>query len=114
MAPSSRQAAAFSLNGAVVHPMGYDRCRPSCQGSDSSLPPADCNVFSYHIDFGSMYATARRQKRQEHVVSSLDVAITALDIAEKVSSITPAKVAFSIVKEILTMVKVESPLLRVG
>jgi len=53
-----------------------------------------------------MYATARRQKRQEHIISSLDAAIAALDIAEKVSSITPAKAAFSVVKEILTMVKV--------
>jgi len=61
-----------------------------------------------------MYATARRQKRQENVVSSLDVAIAALDIAEKVSGITPAKAAFSVVKEILTMVRVRLPLFCVG
>jgi len=75
------------------------------------LTPAGCNVLSYHIDFRPMYATARQQKRQEHIVSSLDAAITALDIAEKVSSITPAKAAFSIVKEILTVVRVRFPLL---
>ena len=73
------------------------------------LTPAGCNVFSYHIDFGSMYATARQQKRQEHIISSLDAAIAALDIAEKVSSITPAKAAFTVVKEVLTMIKVGSP-----
>jgi len=61
-----------------------------------------------------MYATARRQKRQEHILSSLDVAIAALNIAEKVSGITPAKAAFSVVKEILTMVEVRLPLLCVG
>jgi len=57
-----------------------------------------------------MYATARQQKRQGHIIS-LDAAITALDIAEKVSSITPAKAAFSIMKEILMMIKVGFPLL---
>jgi len=56
-----------------------------------------------------MYATAKQQKRQEKIVSSLNVAITALDIAEKVSSIAPAKAAFSIVKEILAMIKVRLP-----
>jgi len=60
-----------------------------------------------------MYATAGQQKRQEHIVS-LDAAIAALDIAEKVSGITPAKAVFSVVKEILTMVKVSFPLLCVG
>jgi len=61
-----------------------------------------------------MYATARRQKRQEHIISSLDGLITAMDIAEKVSSITPAKAVFSVVKEILAMVRVRFPLLCVG
>jgi len=61
-----------------------------------------------------MYATARQQKRQEHIVSSLDAAIAVLDIAEKVSSITPAKAAFSVVKEILTMIKVAFFLLCTG
>jgi len=53
-----------------------------------------------------MHPTAKRQKS---VVSSLDAAIVALDIAEKASGITPAKAAFSVVKEILTMVKVVFP-----
>src|SRR5882757_10927828 len=94
--------------------MGCSQCRFSSQGSGSSPSPAGCNVFSYHIDFEPMYATARRQNRQEHIISSLDAAIAVLDIAEKISGITPAKAAFSVVKEILTMIKVWSPLLGVG
>jgi len=56
-----------------------------------------------------MHSTAKHQKRREKTISSLNVAITALDVAEKVSSIAPAKAAFSIVKEILVMVKVQLP-----
>jgi len=56
----------------------------------------------------------KKQKRRDNVITSLDIEIVALDLAEKISSITPAKVVFSIVKEILTMVKVEFFLLCIG
>ena len=58
-----------------------------------------------------MDADDGKQKRRENVISSLNAAIAALDIAEKATSVTPATAAFSIVKEILTVVKVGFPLL---
>ena len=61
-----------------------------------------------------MSSTTKQQKSQERVLSSLNVAIAAMDVAEKIAAIPPAKAAFSIVKEILTMVKVQFPLLRAG
>jgi len=42
----------------------------------------------------------------DNVVSSLDVAIEALNLAEKISSITPAKAAFGSVSALLTMIRV--------
>ena len=52
----------------------------------------------------------KKQKRRENAISSLNTAITALDIAEKAASgITPATVALSIVKEILIVVRVGFP-----
>ena len=45
-------------------------------------------------------------KRQDNVLSSLDVAIEALNLAEKISSITPAKAAFGSVGALLTMIRV--------
>jgi len=42
----------------------------------------------------------------DNVVSSLDVAIEALNLAEKISSITPAKAAFGSVGALLTMIRV--------
>jgi len=49
---------------------------------------------------------AQRQKRQNNVVSSLDVAIEALNLAEKLSSVTPAKAVFSSVSALLAMIRV--------
>jgi len=50
-------------------------------------------------------------KRQDNVLSSLDVAIEALNLAEKISSITPAKAAFGSVGALLTMIRVRFLLL---
>jgi len=61
-----------------------------------------------------MDANTKKQERREKLISSLNVAIAALDVAEKALSITPAKAVFSVVKEILTMAKVRFPLLYVG
>jgi len=57
-----------------------------------------------------MDTDAQRQKRRDIVLSSLNVAIEGLNIAEKISSITPAKAVFSTVSVILTMIKVGFPL----
>jgi hypothetical protein len=58
-----------------------------------------------------MYATAQRQKRREIVLSSLNVAIEASNLAKEFCSITPAKPVFASFSVILTMIKV-SPFLR--
>ena len=61
-----------------------------------------------------MYTTVKRQNRQEKVISSLNAAIVVLDVAQKASSITPAAVAFSIAKEVLTVVRVCFPFFSVA
>jgi hypothetical protein len=53
-----------------------------------------------------MHANAQRQKRRENIISSLNVAIEASNIAKDLCSITPAKPAFACFSVILTMIKV--------
>ena len=55
---------------------------------------------------------AQQQGRRDVVLSSLNVAIEALNLAKEISSITPAKVVFGSVSVILTMIKVGSFLRR--
>jgi hypothetical protein len=76
------------------------------QGSGSSTQPVDYNVFSSYPDFEPMDPNAQRQKRRDAIVSSLNVAIEASNLAREVCSITPAKAAFGSFGVILTMIRV--------
>jgi len=53
-----------------------------------------------------MATKSRRPKGRENTVSSLNAAIEALNLAEKISSVTPAKAVFATVSVLLTMIKV--------
>jgi len=64
------------------------------RGVGFSSSPADCGVPPYYVDFELMDNDSQQQKRQDNVLSSLDVAIEVLNLAEKILSITPAKAAF--------------------
>jgi hypothetical protein len=55
-----------------------------------------------------MHANAQRQKRREKIISSLNVAIEASNLAKDLCSITPAKPVFACFSVILTMIKVGS------
>jgi len=55
-----------------------------------------------------MATKSQRQKGRENSVSLLNVAIDAMDLAEKISSITPAKAVFATVGVLLAMIKVSS------
>ena len=55
-----------------------------------------------------MTTNSQRPKGRENAVSLLNAAIDAMDLAEKISSITPAKAVFATVSVILTMIKVPS------
>jgi len=76
MLPLSRQVTyGLSLEWRMAaRPMGCSQCRPLNRGPGSSLLPAGHNVPPYHIDLDPMYASARRQKRQDRIISSLDAA----------------------------------------
>jgi hypothetical protein len=54
-----------------------------------------------------MDANAQRQKRREFVLSSLNTAIEASNLAKELCSITPAKPVFACLSVILTMIKVD-------
>jgi hypothetical protein len=62
--------------------------------------------FSCCLDFGPMDPDAQRQKRREFVLSSLNVAIEASNLAKEFCSITPAKPVFGSFSVVLTMIKV--------
>jgi len=53
-----------------------------------------------------MATESQRPKGRESAVSLLNAAIEAMNLAEKISSITPAKAAFGTVSVLLTMIKV--------
>ena len=53
-----------------------------------------------------MKAESQRPKERGGVVSALDLAIEALNLAKEVSSVTPAKAVFGSVSVILMMIKV--------
>ena len=50
-----------------------------------------------------------RPKRQDNVLSLLNVATDAVDLAEKLTSATPAKAVFGSVSALLTMIRVCPP-----
>ena len=70
------------------------------------MQPAGNDVFSRYLDFEPMHANTQRQKRREFVLSSLNVAIEASNLAKELCSITPAKPVFGSFSVILTMIKV--------
>jgi hypothetical protein len=72
------------------------------------------DVSSWHLDFEPMYTKAQRQKRREFVLSSLNVAIEASNLAKEFCSITPAKPVFGSLSVILTMIKVSFFLYRLS
>jgi len=53
-----------------------------------------------------MTPKSQRPKGRDNTVSLLNAAIDAMDLAEKISSITPAKAVFATVSVLLTMIKV--------
>ena len=53
-----------------------------------------------------MDAKSKQSKHRDDVLSSLNVVIEGLCVAERLSSITPAKAVFSTVSAILTMIRV--------
>ena len=65
-----------------------------------------CTLLSPLPRISTMEAESQRPKERGGVVSVLDVAIEALNLAKEVSSVTPAKAVFGSVSVILTMIKV--------
>lgn len=61
-----------------------------------------------------MRPKSQRPKGQDGVLSSLNVAIGAIDLAKGASSTMPAKGAFGSTSVLLTTIRVSFPLVRVG
>jgi len=59
-----------------------------------------------------MDARPKQSKRRDDVLSSLNVVIEGLNLAQNLSSITPARAVFSTVSVILTMIRVSFLMLR--
>ena len=57
-----------------------------------------------------MEADSKQKKRQEGIISSLNAAIEAMNLAKGVATVTPAKAVFSSVSILLTMIRVSVPL----
>ena len=78
------------------------------QSPGSSSQPAGNNSFSCcpDLDFERMDASAKQQKRRDFVLSSLNTAIEASNLAKELCNVTPAKPVFACFSVILTMIKV--------
>ena len=72
------------------------------ESSGSSSQPPRYTIFSVR----TMTDKPQQTKGQDDVLSSLNAAIDALNIAKKVSSITPANVAFSSTGGLLILIRV--------
>ena len=55
-----------------------------------------------------MAAKSQRPKGRDGALSSLNIAIDAVNLAKEISSITPAKAVFGSVSILLTMIRVRS------
>jgi hypothetical protein len=72
----------------------------------SPSQPAGNNVFPCYVDFEPMDSNSHRPGRQDNTLSTLNVAIETLNLANEVSIITPAKAVFGSASIILTMIRV--------
>ena len=54
-----------------------------------------------------------RQKRQDNVLSSLNLAIEGLNLTKEILSVTPAKAICGSVSVVLTMIRVRFPLVSI-
>ena len=54
----------------------------------------------------------RSRKSRDGVLTSLNVAIEAMDLAKEIASMTPVKAVFGSVSVVLTMIRVSPPLAR--
>jgi hypothetical protein len=61
-----------------------------------------------------MDTTSQRPKGRDGVLSALNVAIEALNLAKEISSITPAKAVFGSVSVLLVMIKVSCLIVRIS
>ena len=55
-------------------------------------------------------ADSQQQKHRDDVLSTLNVAIEAMNLAKEISCVTPAKAVFGSVGVLLTMIRVRFPL----
>ena len=79
-------------------------------GSRPFLITFTLNGFSWLPQVSVMEVGSQRPKGREGALSSLNMAIEAVNLAKEVSSVTPAKAIFGSVSALLTMIKVRSPL----
>jgi hypothetical protein len=82
------------------------------QGSGLSPQPARHTSFSQLPLISTM--DAKSQRRKDVTLSSLNMAIEAMNLAKEVASITPAKAVFGSVSIVLTMIKVSFLPVRLG
>jgi hypothetical protein len=80
------------------------------QGSGLSSQPARSTVSSQLPRISTM--STESQRRRDRILSSLNAAVEAMTIAKELASVTSAKVVFSSVSAILTMIRVGFLLVR--
>ena len=72
----------------------------------SFSPSAQRTTFPQILQAPTMETRSRRPKGRDGVVSSLNVAIEAMNLAKELSSITPARAVFGSVGALLIMIRV--------
>ena len=76
------------------------------QASDASSQPGRHVVFSQFHLISTMDANQQRPRGRDGALSSLNVAIDALNLAKDIVDIAPARAAFGSVIALLTMIRV--------
>ena len=79
----------------------------------AEVKPQRRTAFPQLLCVSTMTPKSRRPKGRDDVLSSLDVAIDALNHAKEVSSITPAKAAFGSASNLLALIRVSLILVHI-
>jgi len=84
----------------------HEACDKKDAHPQSSSQPLRHAVLSQLPRVPTMEAESQQPKKREDVIPALNAAIEALDLAEKNSSITPAKTVFATVSSLLATIRV--------
>ena len=113
MPRSGRQR--IGITSAAILPIEWLCLHEACHDKTTACPHQDLGPATQptcHIDLSqlpqvsTMDENSNREKWRDGVLSSLNAAIEAMNLAKELASVTPAKAVFGSVSVLLTMIRV--------